>query len=96
MGGPDMRVHELGGDLKVVTTDLSPGWLRRNGVPYSEHAQVTEYYDRFPTPDGNEWFVVTTVVHDPTYLRGVGDFVTSSHFRREPDGSKWHPKPCKG
>jgi hypothetical protein len=95
MGGPDMRVREKGGDLKVVTTDLSPGWLRRNGVPYSEHAQVTEYYDRFPTPDGNEWFVVTTVVHDPMYLRGIGDFVTSSHFRREPDGSKWHPKPCK-
>jgi hypothetical protein len=97
MGGLNTRAGpQPGGDLKVVTTDLAPGWLRRNGVPYSEHAEVTEYYDRFPTPDGNEWFVVTTVVHDPMYLRGIGDFVTSSHFRREPDGAKWHPKPCKG
>ena len=30
-----------------------------------------------------EWFVVTTVVDDPTYL--ARSFVTSSHFRREPD-----------
>jgi hypothetical protein len=96
MNAPTPRVKPTGGDLKVVTTDLAPGWLRRNGVPYSQNAEITEYYDRFPTPDGNEWFVVTTVVHDPMYLRGIGDFVTSSHFRREPDGSKWHPKPCKG
>lgn len=82
-----------GGDLKVVTTHLSAGWLRRNGVPYSESAIVTEYFDRFPTPDGNEWFVVTTQVDDPLYLRAP--FITSSHFRREPDGSKWHPKPCR-
>jgi hypothetical protein len=96
MGGLNTRAGpQPGGDLKVVTTDLTAGWLRRNGVPYSQNAEVTEYYDRFPTPDGAEWFVVTTVVHDPMYLRGIGDFVTSSHFRREPDGSKWHPRPCK-
>jgi hypothetical protein len=81
-----------GGDLKVFTSNLSAGWLRRNGVPYSESATVTEFFDRFPTPDGNEWFVVTTQVDDPLYLRAP--FVTSSHFRREADGSKWRPKPC--
>jgi len=81
-----------GGDLKVTTTDLAAGWLRRNGVPYSDNAQVTEFFDRFPTPDGNEWFVVTTRVEDPMYL--LAPFVTSSHFRREPDGSKWHPAAC--
>jgi hypothetical protein len=83
-----------GGALKVVTTNLSGGWLRRNGVPYSENAVVTEYFDRFPVPNGGEWFVVTTVVDDPTYL--LRSFVTSSHFRREPDDSKWSPKPCRG
>ena len=83
----------VGGDLKVVTTDLSGGWLRRNGVPYSADASVTEYFDRFPVPNGGEWFVVTTVVHDPMYLQT--DFITSSHFRREPDGSKWAPTACK-
>jgi hypothetical protein len=83
-----------GGSLKVVTTNLKPGWLRKNGVPYSEKAIVTEYFDRFPVPDGGEWFVVTTSVEDPTYLMAA--FTTSSHFRREPDGSKWSPRACKG
>jgi hypothetical protein len=88
-GGPPRP----GGSLKVVTTHLSGGWLRRNGVPYSENAVVTEYFDRFPVPNGGEWFVVTTIVDDPTYL--IRSFVTSSHFRREPDDSKWSPRPCR-
>jgi hypothetical protein len=54
---------------------------------------LTEYYDRFPGPDGSEWFVVTTIVDDPEYL--AQPFITSSHFRRERDGSKWAPHPCK-
>ena len=82
-----------GGNLKVTTTQLSPGWLRRNGVPYSENTTLTEYYDRFMTPGGEVWFVVTTIVEDPKYL--TQPFVTSSHFRQEPDASKWDPIPCK-
>jgi hypothetical protein len=81
------------GSLKVVTTNLLPGWLRKNGVPYSENTVVTEYYDRFKDPVGSEWVVVTTIVNDPTYLQQ--EFVTSSHFRKEPDSSKWAPAPCK-
>ena len=92
-GAPGNVKPQPGGDLKVITDDMSEGWLRRNGVPYSEKTRVTEYYDRFPGPDGSEWFVVTTVIDDPTYLRA--QFVTSSNFRREPDGAKWHPAPCK-
>jgi hypothetical protein len=82
-----------GGSLRVVTTNLSGGWLRRNGVPYSAKTTVTEFFDRFPGPGGSEWFVVTTQVVDPEYL--LGRLVTSSHFRREPDASKWAPKPCR-
>jgi hypothetical protein len=82
-----------GGSLRVVTTNLSGGWLRRNGVPYSPKTTVTEFFDRFPVPDGSEWFVVTTQVVDSEYL--LGRLVTSSHFRREPDASKWAPKPCR-
>jgi hypothetical protein len=92
LGAPPPGVRP-GGDLKVTTGNFTDGWLRRNGVPYSDNAKLTEYFDRFPTPDGNEWFVVTTQVDDPLYLRAP--FITSSHFRREPDGSKWHPVPCK-
>ena len=72
---------------------MSAGWLRKNGVPYSENATMTEYYDRFAAPNGDEWFAVTTIVSDPKYLNQ--DFVTSTHFKKEPDGSKWAPKPCK-
>ena len=82
-----------GGSLRVVTTNLSGGWLRRNGVPYSAKTTVTEFFDRFPVPDGSEWFVVTTQVVDPEYI--LGRLVTSSHFRREPDASQWAPKPCR-
>jgi hypothetical protein len=83
-----------GGDLKVVTTMLTPAWLRRNGVPYSRNAAVTEYFDRFTTPNGDQWFSVTTIVHDPAYLNQ--DFVTSSHFKKEADDSKWSPSACRG
>ncbi len=91
-GFPSDGPPPAGGSLKVVTTDLQPAWLRRNGVPYSENARVTEYYDRFSGPDGSEWFVVTTIVDDFQYLGEP--FVTSSHFRREQNTSNWHPSDC--
>jgi hypothetical protein len=94
MGLPARAVILPGGSLKVLTSNLAEGWLRRNGAPYSESTKLTEYFDRFPTPDGNEWFVVTTIVEDPVYLSAP--FVTSSQFRREPDASRWTPRPCKG
>jgi len=81
------------GDLKVDTTMLSGGWLRKNGVPYSQDARLTEYFDRFAAPNGDEWLVVTALVNDPTYL--TQEFVTSSHFKKEPDGAKWGPAACR-
>jgi hypothetical protein len=81
------------GSLKVTTTSLLPGWLRRNGVPYSENAVITEHFIRFTHPDAGDWFVVTTIVDDPQYL--AQPFITSSNFRKEPDGSKWNPTPCR-
>jgi hypothetical protein len=82
-----------GGALKVVTTNLSGGWVRKNGVPYSDQTTVTEYFDRFAAPNGDEWLVVTTILSDPRYWNA--DFITSSHFRKERDGSKWDPTPCR-
>jgi hypothetical protein len=79
------------GGMKVVTTQLSPGYLRKNGVPYSENAVVTEYFDRH-TDFGTDWFTVTTIVEDPQYL--TQPFITSTHFKKEPDGSKWNPTAC--
>jgi hypothetical protein len=81
------------GALRVVTSNVLPGWLRRNGVPYSQNATITEYYTRFSHPEAGDWFVVTTVVDDPTYL--AQQFVTSSNFKKEANDSKWNPTPCK-
>jgi hypothetical protein len=95
MFGPeaDAAKRPPNGSLHVVTDNHTAGWLRRNGVPYSENAKVTEYYDTFAAADGSQWFVVTTLVDDPLYLQR--QFMTSSHFRKEADGSKWAVHPCK-
>jgi len=82
-----------GGNLGVVTTDLSPGWLRRNGVPYSSRTRLVEHFMTFQDPTGKDWFTVTTEVVDPEYLNTA--FYISSEFQKEPDGSKWAPHPCK-
>jgi hypothetical protein len=80
------------GALKVITTNVRAGYLRRNGVPYSEDALVTEYFDRLTAYD-TDWITVLTVVEDPRYLNQP--FITSTHFKREPDASKWSPTPCE-
>jgi hypothetical protein len=93
-GGPPPRftVNE-GGSLKVVTTNMRAGYLRKNGVPYSENAILTEYFDRLPaSPNGDVWLLVVSIVDDPAYLSQP--FYTSTHFKLEPDGSKWNPTPC--
>jgi hypothetical protein len=82
----------LGRSLTVVTTNMRAGYLRRNGVPYSEDASSTEYFDLAPHPGGGQMLIVTTVVEDPRYLQR--SFVVSSQFKKEPDGSKWNPTPC--
>jgi hypothetical protein len=82
-----------GGSLKVVTTMMRAGYLRKNGLPYSENAVVSEYFDRIAYPNGDTWLIVRTVVDDPKYLQVP--FITSSNFKLERDGSKWHPTPCK-
>jgi len=81
-----------GGSLKVVTTRIKPGYLRRNGVPYSADAVVTEYFDRFDIPGGDSLLVVSTEVVDPTYL--AQPYWTSSHFKKQGDTSGWSPTPC--
>ena len=78
--------------LKVATTNLRSGYLRKNGVPYSENAAVTEYFDIAPIPGGGQVLLVTAIVDDPQYLRQP--FTTSSQFKKEADGSKWDPTPC--
>lgn len=87
-GGP------RGGSLHVMTTNLRLGYLRKNGVPYSAGAQLTEYYNVVVDDATNDtWLIVTTMVEDPQYL-SVPRFVTSSHFKKT-DGAVWTPTPCE-
>lgn len=86
------RGPNRGGSLKVVTTHIRPGYLRKNGVPYSADAMLTEYYSRTAEPNGDSWLIVTTIVEDPKYL--TQPFITSTHFRRQPDAAGWNPQPC--
>jgi hypothetical protein len=83
---------DRGGSLRVVTSNLRAGYLRKNGVPYSERATVSEHFDIAPLPDGGRLLLVTTIVEDPVYLNAP--YVVSPHFKREPDGSRWKPTPC--
>ena len=71
---------------------MRPGYLRKNGVPYSANAKLKEYFDSFKAPNGDQWLVVTTIVTDPKYLSQP--FITSSHFKKLPDASGWSPSPC--
>jgi len=82
-----------GGALKVTTTNFRPGYLRKNGVPYSEAAKITEYFHRLPDAGAGDWLLVLTTVEDPRYLNDA--FLTSTHFKREPNGSKWNPTECR-
>jgi hypothetical protein len=81
-----------GGSLKVVTTKMKPGYLSRNGVPYSANAVMTEFFDRFDVPGGDSLLVLTSEIVDPEYL--ATPYWTSQQFKRETDTSRWHPTPC--
>ena len=84
---------KLPGSLKVSTTNLRPGYLRKNGIPYGAGATLTEYFTRTNETNGDSWLLLTSIVEDPQYL--ASDFLTSDHFKRETDGSKWNPTPCQ-
>ena len=49
--------------LKVTTTHLKEGWVRRNGLPRSDKATLTEYFIR-----NENYLTLVTVVEDPVYL----------------------------
>lgn len=55
---------EWDGDmLKVTTTHLKEGWVRRNGLPRSDKATLTEYFIR-----NQDYLTLVTIVDDPVYL----------------------------
>ena len=80
------------GELRVLTSRLRPGYLRKNGVPYSANTTMTEYYHRMTAPNGDLWITVVTEITDPENLREP--FVQSTHFKKLPASATFKPEPC--
>jgi hypothetical protein len=91
-GPTSLGAVKRAGSLRVDTNNLRAGYLRKNGVPFSENAFMTEYYNLIVEDDGNQYLVIQTFVADPRYL--TRHFVRTLQFKREPDGSKRNPVPC--
>src|SRR5688572_18258025 len=87
------RTPAEGGSLVVSTTQLTGGYLRPNGVPFSERATMKEFFNTFTLPgEAGSWLVVTTVVADPEYL--TTELVMSSQFKKEASRGAWNPRSC--
>jgi hypothetical protein len=80
------------GSLKVVTSNLKSGYLRKNGIPYSEDAKLTEYFDLVRERNGDVLLMVTSVVDDAKYLRQP--FIVTTQFKKQADAKGWEPTPC--
>ena len=92
-GQDELQSNAAEGYLKVITTHMKPGYLRKNGVPYSSDAVLEEDFDSFKERNGDVWLVATSIVTDPQYL--IQPFITSTHFKKLLDASGWDPTPCR-
>jgi hypothetical protein len=86
------RGGEGSGTLLIRTSNLRPGYLRKNGVPYGAQATMTEYWDLITEPTGEQRLLMLLIVEDPQYLQQP--WTVPVHFKKEPNGSKWDPTPC--
>jgi hypothetical protein len=68
---------------------MTGGHLLTSRDNYSENAVLTEYFTRH-TDFGMEYFTVTAVLEDGGQTR-----ITSSDFKKEPNGSKFAPSGCE-
>ena len=77
------------GQLRVVTTNTTGGYLLSSRNSYSENAVITEYF--MPHQDfGTQYLTVMTSIEDG----GGNPRLVSSTFKKEPDGSKFRPTGC--
>jgi hypothetical protein len=93
VGGGGRGGPALSGGLKVVTTQMRPGYMRRNGLPYSANAVYSETFDVTPGPGNERWLIVTSQLVDPQNLNQP--YMLSSHFKREATDAKFQPRPCE-
>jgi hypothetical protein len=80
------------GTLVSVTKHLRPGYLRKNGVPYSANTMLTEYWNLVKEINGEQRILLLSIVDDPEYLQLP--WTVPLHFKKEPNGAKWEPTSC--
>jgi len=80
------------GELRVRTTHMRPGYIRKNGIPYSADAVLTENYGRLVDDDGTEYLALTQMVEDAVYL--AQPVIRTMLFRKQANASGWNPTPC--
>jgi len=73
--------------LTVTTTHLKMGWIRRNGIPRSDRAVLTEHFVRH----GN-YLTLISVINDPVYL--TEPFVRTTNWVLDPH-QLIAPYPCQ-
>jgi hypothetical protein len=93
---PDDALHSWGGfatgkwdgDMLTVTvTHLKEGYIRRNGLPRSDKATVTEHWIRH-----GDFLTIVTIVNDPVYL--TEPFIRSTDYQLDLH-QRVPPYPCE-
>jgi hypothetical protein len=87
-GAPAPAAAPAWGSLRVVTTNMTGGYLLSSRASYSENATLTEHFTRHRSL-GVDYFTVTAIVEDGAVTR-----ISSSTFKKEPNGSKFSPTGC--
>jgi len=80
------------GELRVTTTRMRPGYLRKNGIPYSVNATMNEYFVRLVDDAGQQYLAVTQMLEDQQYF--LQPIVRTMLFKKQADASGWQPTPC--
>ena len=80
------------GELRITTRNMRPGYIRKNGVPYSANAALTEYFVRLVDDDGQQYLAVTQQLEDALYL--AQPIIRTMLFKKQADGAGWNPTPC--
>jgi hypothetical protein len=88
-GGGPAAEPPAWGSLRVVTTNMTGGYLLSSRSNYTADAVLTEHFTRH-SDFGQEYFTVTAVLEDKGGTR-----ITSSTFKKEPNGSKFSPTGCE-
>jgi hypothetical protein len=93
-GGGRGAASSPSGSLKVVTTRMKAGYVTRNGVPFSNNATLTEYYDLVKERSGVEYLILTSMLDDATYMSQP--MWTATHFKKQADAAGFTPLGCDG